>query len=97
MRHLALPFFCAVVVGLLLALLAWALRNQVDAVALACAIGAVFFAWRCWEDLQTTWPAFKAEMQRRTAEAERLEALAALCSPTSAADGGTHSNARNAR
>ncbi|HGM5514566.1 TPA: hypothetical protein ACKPYU_000841 [Stenotrophomonas maltophilia] len=32
-----------------------------------------------------------------TAEAERLEALAALCSPTSAADGGTHSNARNAR
>ncbi|MCF5091164.1 hypothetical protein GIW57_13410 [Stenotrophomonas sp. PA-6-5C] len=32
-----------------------------------------------------------------TAEAERLEALAALCSPTHAADGGNHSNARNAR
>ncbi|HIE4187541.1 TPA: hypothetical protein ACXM51_000189 [Stenotrophomonas maltophilia] len=47
------------------------LHNQVDAVALACAIGAVFFAWRCWEDLQTTWPAFKAEMQRRTAERQR--------------------------
>ncbi len=31
------------------------------------------------------------------AEAERLEALAALCSPTRAADGGIHSNARNAR
>lgn len=71
MRHLALPFFCAVVVGLLLALLAWALRNHLDQVALACAIGAVFFAWRGWEDLQTTWPAFKAEMQRRTAERQR--------------------------
>lgn len=32
-----------------------------------------------------------------TAEAVRLEALAALCSPTRAADGGIHSNARNAR
>ncbi len=71
MRQLALPFFCAVVVGLLLALLAWALRNHVDAVALACAIGAVFFAWRCWEDLHTTWPAFKAEMQRRSDERQR--------------------------
>jgi len=46
MRYLALPFFCAVVVSLLLALLSWALRNQDDAVALACAIGVVFFAWR---------------------------------------------------
>ncbi|WP_285317180.1 hypothetical protein [Stenotrophomonas maltophilia group sp. Smal35] len=71
MRYLALPFFCAVVVGLLLALLPWSLRNQVDTVALACAIGAVFFAWRCWEDLQITWPDFKAEMQRRTAERQR--------------------------
>lgn len=71
MRHLTLPFFCAVVVGLLLALLPWALHNQVEPVALACAIGAVFFAWRGWEDLQTTWPAFKAEMQRRTAERQR--------------------------
>ncbi len=71
MRHLALPFFCAVAVGLLLALLAWALHNQLDAVALACAIGAVFFAWRCWEDLNTTWPAFKAEMQRRPSERQR--------------------------
>ena len=32
-----------------------------------------------------------------TAEAVRLEALAALCSPTRAAEGGTHRNARNAR
>jgi hypothetical protein len=31
------------------------------------------------------------------AEAERLEALAALCSPTRAANRGTHSNARKAR
>ncbi|MGG6341514.1 hypothetical protein ACQ5SB_20590 [Stenotrophomonas geniculata] len=68
MRHLALPFFCAVVVVLLLATLSWALRNHVEPVALACAIGAVFFAWRGWEDLQTSWPAFKAEMQRRSAE-----------------------------
>lgn len=71
MRHLALPFFCAVVVGLLLALLAWALRNHLDQVALASAIGAVFFAWRGWEDLRTSWPAFKAEMQRRSDERQR--------------------------
>lgn len=71
MRHLALPFFCAVVVGLLVALLAWALRNNVDQVALACSIGAVFFAWRCWEDLRTSWPGFKAEMQRRHEERQR--------------------------
>lgn len=78
MRHLALPFFCAVLVGLLLALLAWALRNQVDAVALACGIGAVFFAWRCWEDLNTNWPTFKDEMQRRHEERQ--------CAPLTADD-----------
>ena len=76
MRHLALPFFCAVVVGLLLAVLVWALRNHVDAVALACAIGAVFFAWRCWEDLQTSWPAFTAEMQRRSYQRQRAPLIA---------------------
>lgn len=71
MRHLALPFFCAVAVGLLLALLAWALRTGSDSFALGCAIGAVFFAWRCWEDLHTSWPAFNAEMQRRRSEREQ--------------------------
>ncbi|HDS1579957.1 TPA: hypothetical protein QEL15_002039 [Stenotrophomonas maltophilia] len=65
MRHLALPFFCAVAVGLLLGLLRWALRNNVGSAALGCAIGALFFAWRGWEDLQTSWPALKAELQRR--------------------------------
>lgn len=76
MRHLALPFFCAVVVGLLLALLAWALRNHVDQLALACAICAVFFAWRCWEDLHTSWPALKAELQRRRDERQRASLTA---------------------
>ncbi|HDS1581997.1 TPA: hypothetical protein QEL15_004113 [Stenotrophomonas maltophilia] len=72
MRHLALPFFCAVAVGLLLALLAWALRNAVDSAALAFAIGTVFFAWRGWEDLQTSWPALKAELQRRRDARQRV-------------------------
>ncbi|HID8537178.1 TPA: hypothetical protein ACXIMI_002308 [Stenotrophomonas maltophilia] len=71
MRLLALPFFCAVVVGLLLALLAQALRNHVESFALACAIGAVFFAWRCWEDLRVSWPELKAEMHRRSANRQR--------------------------
>lgn len=71
MRHLALPFFCAVVIGLLLATLSWALRNQVEPVALACAIGAVFFTWRCWKDVHTSWPALKAELQRRRDERQR--------------------------
>lgn len=68
MRHLILPFFCAVVVGLLLALLAHALRARADSFALACAIGAVFFAWRCWEDLKTSWPELKAELQSRRSD-----------------------------
>lgn len=68
MRHLALPFFCAVAVGLLLALLGLSLRARADSFALACAIGAVFFAWRCWEDLSNSWPALKAELQSRRAD-----------------------------
>ncbi|HIE5650305.1 TPA: hypothetical protein ACXNQV_002163 [Stenotrophomonas maltophilia] len=78
MRHLVLPFFCAVAVGLLLALLGLALRARADSFALACAIGTVFFAWRCWEDLNTSWPALKAELERRRADR--------LCTPLAADD-----------
>ncbi len=71
MRHLALPFFCAVAVGLLLALLARALCTGVDSVALACANSAVFFARRCWEELRTAWPAIKAELGHRSNARQR--------------------------
>ncbi|EPG2416315.1 hypothetical protein QEK82_001249 [Stenotrophomonas maltophilia] len=70
MRHLALPFFCAVAVGLLPALLSWARRSNADSFALGCSIGAVFFAWRGREDLHTSWPALKAELQRAVMPAD---------------------------
>lgn len=73
MRHLILPFFCAVVVGLLLALLARALRTDSGSFALAAAIGIVFFAWRGFEDTKRAWPLMRADRER-AAERRRREA-----------------------
>lgn len=73
MRHLALPFFCAVVVGLLLALLVCALRTDADSFALGASIGIGFFAWRGFEDTKRAWPRMRADRER-AAERRRREA-----------------------
>ncbi|MBA0223230.1 hypothetical protein D7U74_16920 [Stenotrophomonas maltophilia] len=73
MRHLTLPYFCIVVVALLLVLLVRAMSVDANSFALGCAIGIVFFAWRGFEDTKRAWPEFKADRQR-AAERRRREA-----------------------
>lgn len=71
MHHLFLPSYCAGVVGLMLALLARALRTGADSFALLAILGIAFFAYRCWVEARRCWPAFKAEMQQRRDERQR--------------------------
>ncbi|WP_459061824.1 hypothetical protein [Stenotrophomonas sp. PSU-St15] len=73
MRHLILPFFCAFVVGLLLALLVCALRTGADSFTLGASIGIGFFAWRGFEDTKRVWPLMRADRER-AAERRRREA-----------------------
>ncbi|PJL13337.1 hypothetical protein B9Y72_11390 [Stenotrophomonas maltophilia] len=71
MRHLALPFYCAVIVGLLLALLARAIYTGAASFLLPFAAGVVFFAWCGVRDLVRNWPAFREEMRQRAAQHRR--------------------------
>ncbi|HBS54585.1 MAG TPA: hypothetical protein DEA38_02500 [Stenotrophomonas sp.] len=71
MHHLALPFYCAVIVGLLLALLARAIYTGADSFVLLALGGIAYFGWHGWKDARRCWPAFRAEMQRRTDERRR--------------------------
>ncbi len=71
MRHLALPFYCAVIVGVLLALLARAIYTGAASFLLPLGCGAVFFTWCGLGDLVRNWPAFREEMRQRAAERQR--------------------------
>ncbi|MNM17041.1 hypothetical protein D3C81_273020 [compost metagenome] len=71
MRHLALPFYCAVIVALLLALLARAIYTGAASFLLPFGAGAVFFAWSGVRDLRRNWPAFREEMRQRAEERQR--------------------------
>lgn len=68
MRHLALPFYCAVIVALLLALLARAIYTGAASFLLPFGAGVVFFTWCGLRDLRRNWPAFRMEMRQRTAQ-----------------------------
>lgn len=68
MRHLALPFYCAVIVGLLLALLARAIYTGAASFVLPCAAGIAYFAWCGVRDLVRNWPSFHEEMRQRAAQ-----------------------------
>lgn len=72
MRHLALPFYCAVVVGLLLALLARAIYTDAGSLLPPFGAGVVFFTWCGVRDLRRNWPAFSEE--RRQGEPEKKRA-----------------------
>ena len=76
MRHLALPFYCAVIVGLLMALLARAIYTGADSFVLVCLVGIAYFGWSGVNDTRRNWPAFRADMQRKRA-ARRRPALPA--------------------
>ncbi|MDR0257767.1 MAG: hypothetical protein LBI83_18715 [Stenotrophomonas maltophilia] len=71
MRHLALPFYCAVVVGLLLALIARAVYTGAGSFLPPFGAGVVFFTWCGARDLRRNWPAFREEMRQRRAERAR--------------------------
>lgn len=68
MRHLALPFYCAIVVGLLLALLVRAIYTGAGSLLPPFGAGVVFFTWCGVRDLRRNWPAFRGEMRQRSAE-----------------------------
>ncbi|TPD71483.1 hypothetical protein FJP69_05885 [Stenotrophomonas maltophilia] len=71
MRHLALPFYCAVIVLLLLALLARAIYTGAASFVFPCAAGIGYFAWCGLRDLVRNWPAFREEMRQRASERQR--------------------------
>lgn len=71
MRHLALPIYCAVVVGLLLGLLARAIYTDAGSLLPLFGAGVVFFTWCGVRDLVRNWPAFRDEMRLRAAERQR--------------------------
>ena len=71
MHHLALPFYCAVIVGALMALLARAIYTGAASFVLLALAGIAYFGWHGWNEARRCWPAFRAEMQRRTEERRR--------------------------
>lgn len=71
MHHLALPFYCAVIVGALKALLARAIYTSSDTFALIALVGIGYFGPACVIEIRRCWPAYRAEMQRRTDERRR--------------------------
>ncbi|WP_188241300.1 hypothetical protein [Stenotrophomonas maltophilia] len=71
MRHLALPFYCAVVVGLLLALLARAFSTGADSIFLVACFGIGYFSRACVIESRRCWPAFRKEMRERAADRQR--------------------------
>lgn len=68
MRHLALPFYCAAIVGLLLALLARAIYTGAASFVFPCAASIAYFAWCGVRDLVRSWPAFREETRQRAAD-----------------------------
>ncbi|WP_075677663.1 hypothetical protein [Stenotrophomonas sp. TD3] len=72
MRHLALPFYCAAVVGLLMALIARAIYTDAGSLFPPFGAGVVFFTWCGVRDLRCNWPAFREEMRQRSAERARI-------------------------
>lgn len=71
MRHLILPFFCAVVVGLLLALLARAIYTGAASFLLPLGAGIAYFTWCGVRDLMPNSPALREEVKQRAAERQR--------------------------
>lgn len=82
MHHLALPFYCAVIVGALLSLLARAIYTGAASFVLIALAGIAYFGWHGWNDARRCWPAFRAEMERRRAARNRDSWKLPLRNPT---------------
>lgn len=76
MRHLVLPFYCAAVVGLLLALLVRAIYTGATSFLLPCGAGIAYFTWCGMRDLLRKWSDFREEVRQRAVERQRPPLLA---------------------
>ncbi len=69
MRHLALPFFCVVFLGVALG---EAFANGVSSrFGAAFLVAAILWAVIAYIEIHAAWPPFAAAMQRRRAERQR--------------------------
>lgn len=64
MRHLIAPFFCALAVGLFVALLMRAVRTDAASFVLIAFIGIAFFACRAVVETRRAWPSFTRHLAR---------------------------------
>ncbi len=71
MHHMALPCYCAVIIGALMALLARAIYTGSDTFVLVALVGIAYFALHGVSDARRCWPAFREEMERRRAARNR--------------------------
>lgn len=71
MRHLAVPFCCAVCAAFLLALLVRALLVGAGSLVPLIALAAGVLVYRTVVETRQRWPAFRAEMARRSEERRR--------------------------
>ncbi|MGH8037165.1 MAG: hypothetical protein ACREPD_05440 [Stenotrophomonas sp.] len=65
MRHLIAPFFCALAVGLFVALLIRAVRTDAASFVLIAMAGIAFFAYRAVVETRRAWPSFTRHLARR--------------------------------
>lgn len=75
MSHLTLPIYCTTVAAFLLALLLRSAWTGDHFFALMFIVQFAFFGWRAVSETRLHWPAFRAEMQRRTNERARSARL----------------------
>ncbi|MEN5389975.1 hypothetical protein ABE587_09105 [[Pseudomonas] hibiscicola] len=61
-------FFAAMAVGVLVGILARAFYTGADSIFLVACFGIGYFSRACAIEICRCWPAFRAEMQRRTDE-----------------------------
>lgn len=69
MRHLALPFFCVIFLGVAFG---EALANGITSrFGIAFLVATLLWAVIAYIEIRAAWPPFAAEMQRRRAERQR--------------------------
>lgn len=66
MTHLTVPLYCAGTTAFLFALLLRAIWTSAHTFVAVFLAALLFFAWRTYAETRKNWPAFKAEMRRRT-------------------------------
>lgn len=71
MSHLTVHLYCAGTTAFLFALLLRAIWTSAHTFVAVFLAALLFFAWRTYAEARKNWPAFKAEMRRRTEDRRR--------------------------